>query len=195
MVTLPIGDVLSEAIIIERKRADDLVGSVQDGRIFNQALNMATSEMVPFLIVVGTVEEWMPAWNKYSNYKVNVDSSLVYSAFASLSTKYGVNCIWVPDDVSFCNVSLKIFEYQAEHKVAVPNKIQMMVKNRDKRIDYLKLLYGIAEKPARAVLAKGGNSLWGVMNLKPSELIDIAGIGQLTADKIARINMEERKSG
>jgi len=200
MATLPIGDVLCENIIIERKRADDLVGSVKDGRIFNQALNMATlsatlpdlqNDMLPFLIVVGTLEEWMPAWNKYSQYTTSADNDLVYGAFASLATRYGITCMWIPDDISFCKLSYKIFEKHLEGKTAVPSRITMMVRTRDKRVDIIKLLFSIPEKPARAVLAKG-KTLRGVFELRESELLDIEGIGSITAKKIvAMAQLEE----
>jgi len=191
---LKIGDVVSSGCVIERKRADDLVGSIKDGRVFNQALNMTYSDDLPFLIVVGTLEEWMPQWNKWSNYQVKLDDNLIYGAMASMMTRYGISCAWVPDDISLCRLALKIFKHAEDNKVGVPARIQLMLKTRDRRLDVLKLLFGLSEKQSKAVL-DAGKTLLGVMQLPTETLVSLPGIGEITAKKIHELALKEKPFG
>ena len=191
---MKIGDIKSSGCVIERKRADDLVGSIKDGRVFNQALNMTYSDDLPFLIIVGTLEEWMPQWNKWSNYQVKLDDNLIYGACASMMTRYGISCAWVPDDISLCKLALIIFKHAEDNKVGVPARIQIMMKTRDRRIDVLKLLFGLSEKQSKAVLEKG-KTLLGVMQLPTQDLVNIPGIGDITAKKIHELALKEKPFG
>ena len=188
---LKVGDIQAAGCVIERKRADDLVGSIKDGRVFNQALNMSYSDDLPFLIVVGTLEEWMPQWNRYSNFQVKLDDNLIYGAMASMMTRYGISCAWVPDDLSLCRLALKIFQHAEDNKVGVPARVQIMIKSRDRRLDVLKLLFGLSEKQSAAILERG-KTLLGVMQLPKEQITSIPGLGEITAKKIHELVMKEK---
>lgn len=187
---LDVGGSKIDGLVIERKRADDLVQSIQEGRIFDQMLRMTQSDMIPYLIIVGTIEEWMPQWNKWSNQRAIADSSLVYGAIGSAFTRYGISCAWVPDDMSLCKIVAKMARNVSENKLALPSRIQMTLRNRDKRLDYLKVLYGISEAQAKSLMGKG-KTLVGAMSLPMSQLIDIPGIGEITAKKIVELSTKE----
>ena len=111
-----------------------------------------------------------------------------------MMTRYGISCAWVPDDISLCKLALKIFKHAEDNKVGVPARIQIMMKTRDRRIDVLKLLFGLSEKQSKAVLEKG-KTLLGVMQLPTQDLVNIPGIGDITAKKIHELALKEKPFG
>lgn len=46
-----------QALAIERKTANDLLGSLRDGRLFNQAMRLKRHTKYPFIVVTGSVEQ------------------------------------------------------------------------------------------------------------------------------------------
>jgi ERCC4-type nuclease len=71
----------NETILIERKTVSDLLESIKDNRLFNQASAMAESEKWSFLVVVGQMSE-------------HTDGSLIYSNGGEwLHTQWSYNAV------------------------------------------------------------------------------------------------------
>jgi len=78
---LPVGDYqVSEEVIVERKRVEDFVNSILDGRLFQQAKELYAACAHPIIIVEGN-------WNGYTRC---VSKSAVYGAVSALAVDFGL---------------------------------------------------------------------------------------------------------
>src|SRR5690606_26214134 len=111
---------------------------------------------------------------------------LIETVIGSVMSKYGIHAAWVPSDAALCSLALKVFRNAAENKVAKPNKIVTMVKSRDKRVDILKVSFGISEPTALNLLKKFG-TVKAIFNASYSQLLDCPGVAEATATKITEL--------
>jgi Fanconi anemia group M protein len=84
--------VVSDRVGVERKNASDFLGSLKDGRLFNQARDMAEIYEKPILILEGQMKKALK--------RSRMRSSSVYGALSSLSLEYGINIIPTDDPES-----------------------------------------------------------------------------------------------
>jgi Fanconi anemia group M protein len=83
---LPVCDyVVSDRVGIERKDVSDFLGSMKDGRVFNQARDMAEIYERPIMILEGQLSK---AFKRSA-----MRPSSVYGALSSLALDYGINII------------------------------------------------------------------------------------------------------
>jgi Fanconi anemia group M protein len=84
--------VVSDRVGVERKDASDFLGSMKDGRLFNQARDMAEIYEKPIIILEGQMKKAL----KRSRMK----PSSIYGALSSLALEFGVNIIPTDDSDS-----------------------------------------------------------------------------------------------
>ena len=77
--------IVSDRVGVERKDAADFLGSMKDGRLFNQARDMAEIYEKPIIILEGQMKRAL----KRSRMK----PSSIYGALSSLALDYGLNII------------------------------------------------------------------------------------------------------
>ncbi len=77
--------VVSDRVGVERKNASDFLGSMKDGRLFNQARDMAEIYERPILILEGHISRALV--------RSAMKPSSVYGALSSLVLDYGLNII------------------------------------------------------------------------------------------------------
>lgn len=126
---LPIGDYicvdeksLVGKICIERKKHDDFVTSVMDGRLFNQAVNMMESFDIGIFIIIGNISRSFMSGGNNSK----------WGAVASLVTKFGINILVVPTEEVFAYTVLQIFKQcQTEVDLAKIRKPQISELGRE----------------------------------------------------------------
>ena len=99
--------VVSDRVGVERKDASDFLGSMKDGRVFNQARDMAEIYEKPVIILEGSMKKAL----KRSYMK----PSSVYGALSSLALEYGVNII-PTDDQESTSVLLHRLAYREQAK-------------------------------------------------------------------------------
>ena len=99
--------VVSDRVGVERKDASDFLGSMKDGRLFNQAKDMAEIYEKPVLILEGQMKKAL----KRSYMK----PSSVYGAMSSIALDYGVNII-PTDDPESTAVLLHRLAYREQAK-------------------------------------------------------------------------------
>lgn len=99
--------VVSDRVGVERKDAADFLGSMKDGRVFNQARDMAEIYGKPIIILEGSMKKAL----KRSYMK----PSSVYGAMSSLVIEYGVNII-PTDDQDSTAVLLHRLAYREQAK-------------------------------------------------------------------------------
>ena len=77
--------VVSDRVGVERKDVSDFIGSMKDGRLFNQARDMAEAYECPVVILEGQLSR---AFKRSA-----MKPASVYGALSSLALDYGVNII------------------------------------------------------------------------------------------------------
>lgn len=77
--------VVSDRVGVERKDASDFLGSMKDGRLFNQARDMAEIYEKPVIILEGSMKKALK--------RSRMRPSSIYGAMSSIALDYGVNII------------------------------------------------------------------------------------------------------
>ena len=96
--TLPIGDVaIGDLFVIERKRSDDLLTSLLDGRLVSQARRMMASAPRPLLIVEGSTATARA-----------VHSNAVAGMMALITAEIGLSIITTRNTKDMSNITVLI---------------------------------------------------------------------------------------
>ncbi len=182
---LEVGDyVINDSIIIERKRVDDLVRSVFDGRFFEQVGRLTEVCEVPMLIVEGELEDVKQITSKWK---------AIEAALLTAIIKFGV----IPYYTKDVRHTAEVIKYIAEKsggersfksyfsKVVKPKSDDI----REWQLYVVQSLPGVGVKTARKLLEKFG-TLRAIFNASQSELSMIEGISEEKASRIIKVITE-----
>ncbi len=114
---LGVGDyVVSDRVVVERKTVPDLLESLFDGRLFDQARRMSEYYEIPVVIVEGRVEELRRLAGRRATQALQ--------ALASLSVVEGVRVLWSlsPRDTAAILYTLSCREREAGRPVVLHRK-------------------------------------------------------------------------
>lgn len=117
--TMRFGDYRRGYCIAERKTIFDFVGSFRSTRLFTQLEGLTREDCYPFLVVVGTIDKL-----KEDVHYAHINEKTVIGAMASCICRYGVNVIWVNDDVEAVMVMTQLFGTIADGSYKRPDGIQ-----------------------------------------------------------------------
>lgn len=184
---LPIGDVIYDNLAIERKAIGDFVGSIYDGRVFRQAVNMKLNFANSYIIIEGRFNDLHrhPNFNKFSleHYTGSV---------ASLTQNYGVPCITVENLNQFWRMVRKFIEKNDPDKVIEQNNI-VQPKGDGVDMSHVMVVPGLGKKTAELILEEF--TVYDLYHVNIDDLTKIRGIGQKTAENIKRCFPKESKVG
>lgn len=174
---LPVADyVLSPELAVERKAVRDLVSSVYDGRLFNQAARLSGSYAKPFLLIEGDSKE-------VEKHAKNLKS--FYGAIANVTIAYGLRLLYTanPKETATAIEELLV-QGRAKPLARMPTETPPKSKTLSQQQVYMvSSLPGVGAKLAEKLLAKYGTPRR-VMSLTPGELAMTQGIGWKRAEKI-----------
>ena len=174
---LPVADyVLSPELAVERKAVRDLVSSVYDGRLFNQAARLSGSYAKPFLLIEGDSKE-------VEKHAKNLKS--FYGAIANVTIAYGLRLLYTanPKETATAIEELLV-QGRAKPLARMPTETPPKSKTLSQQQVYMvSSLPGVGAKLAEKLLAKYGTPRR-VMSLTPGELATTQGIGWKRAEKI-----------
>ena len=173
---LETGDIVSgnteNGVCIERKQIGDLWGSIQ-GHLWEQAANMQPYKH-KYLMISGSVKE-LKACNR----------TPTLEAIASLSTRYGLNVLMLPDDESLYYTAVAIIKKHCDGREMQTVFVKKVGKSNP-GLAIVMSLPGISEKKAKVLLEKF-KTPHGVMNSFvdfPEEVELIDGFGAKSIDKV-----------
>lgn len=178
--TLEIGDYncideksLVGNICIERKKSDDFVGSVMDGRLFKQAIDMKEFFDVAVIIIVGDISK--------AYIKSNIENGK-WGALAALVTKYAINVLHVSTEEVFAYTVLQIFK-QCQTEVNLSKIRKPQISHLGREIGAVSCAKGVGDASAERVLQK-------------FKIRDLAKIKdpKIIADKIERVGLGKAKN-
>ena len=182
---LPIADyVVSDNIAIERKRIDDFVSSVFDGRLFDQARRLSKTYSKPIFIVEGD----------FSYVKrITTKRSSILGALISLALDFNLPIIFTSNAHETAEV-IKYIALREQRSNKIGKKSTIITVSKKPRLtethewqEYIvQSLPYIGPKLAKRLLEHFG-SIHRIFNASVSELTKIEGLGEKRAAEIVRI--------
>lgn len=177
---LPAADyILSPEIAVERKSVRDLVLSIYDSRLFNQAARMWASYPKPYLLVEGDSKE-------VEGLAKNLKS--FYGAIAEATLAYGLRMLYTANPRETATAIAELLAHsRARPLSAMHPKAPPKPKSVSQQQLYLVSgMPGVGSKLAEKLLLKYGTPRR-VMSLTSGELAMTAGIGWKRAEKIKQM--------
>ncbi len=182
-VSLSVGDfVCSDRLVVERKDHSDFVGSIVDGRIFEQAQRMKEGFEKPIFIIEG-------------NSNRNISVNALKAAVATLATNFGASIISTknPKDTALTIFWLAKKEQQESGR-GILIKVGKKSKNERRLQEQIVCgLPGVSTVICKRLLERFGN-IEGVFSAPEKELHEIDGIGKKLAGRIRRVLEKNYKS-
>lgn len=182
---LEVGDyVINESLVIERKRVDDLVRSVFDGRFFEQVEKLSEMCDTPMLIIEGELSSIKYLTTRWKS---------VEGALITAILRFRIIPYYTEDSRHTAEVIKHVAEKLSAEK-SFKSYFKKVIKPRTDNIHewqlyVLQSLPGVGVKTARKLLEKFG-SLRAVFNASQSELSVIEGISEEKASKIIKVITE-----
>jgi len=175
---LDIGDYLvSQDVVFERKTVDDLIRSVFDGRIFDQARRLAEKYTKPVIIVEGRFEK---LWEKTGR------ALQVRQALLAVALDYNIRVVYTrdPGDTARVIYYTARREQLEEKKPVVVHRKPRLSTLREKQLYVLQSLPGIGPKLAEKLLEYFG-SIEAICKASVVELERI--LGEARAREVYRV--------
>ena len=177
---LPVADyVLNPEIAVERKSVRDLVSSVYDSRIFDQAAKISAAYAKPFLLVEGDSKEVASLARNLKSF---------YGAIANVSIAYGLRVLYTanPRETALA-ISELLVQARAKPLARMPSEVPRKAKSTPLQQVYLvSSLPGVGRRLAEKLLSKYGTPRR-VMALTAGELAMTEGIGWKRAEKVKEV--------
>jgi len=129
------------SIGIERKSADDFVGSIMDGSLFEQIFDMSKVFDLTIIIIVGDIME----------IKSKINDNSKWGAIASLITKFGASLFMCPDNEVFVYTILNIFK-KCQTTIDLSKIRRPKISKIGREIGAISCAKGIGSKNAKLIL-------------------------------------------
>jgi len=176
---LDIGDyILSSRIGVERKKIDDFLESLIDGKLFKQIAQLRDAYSRPVMILEGD--------NLLT--RRNINHNAIFGSLASITVDYGVPVLNTKDALEtadLLNVIAKREQREDKKAVAVRGeKTQMSLRERQQFI--IEGLPNISSVIAKRLLAHFG-SIKDISNATEEELQKVKGVGKNIASDIVKL--------
>jgi len=174
---LPVGDfILSERVGVERKEVHDFVGSLLEGRLFQQLKGLRGAYIRPVLVIEG---EGLLGIS-------GVSQQSIMGALASIVAGYGIPTIFTRDDRETAALLLAIAKREHDEgripavrgdkgSMSLPERQQFLVEG----------LPHVSGTLSQRLLSELG-SVRGVFNASVEQLCAVKGVGRRTAEEIVR---------
>ena len=183
---LPIGDYIftdgKEEVVFEMKLISDFVSSIQNGRVFNQSINMTENYDYSFVMIHGDLATRSKCLAMSRNFQ-HITIYQYIGAISSLNRYVTVLQCYSP----YLNESYYTMLTQAR-KCLQQKPIVKKFPRKDKNVCFNWLAYcnyGISAKKATAIVdTLDLHTLNDLQNLTLEELLTVEGIGKKTAENI-----------
>lgn len=191
---LEVGDyVLSDDVVVERKTVEDFLGSVIDGRLFNQLTSMSTNYSAPLIILEGNQRELFTLRNMHEN--------AIRGILASIALNYRIPILYTADSDETAQL---VYQIAKREQLGKENEIRLRVGRKGLTIKEQQqfVLEGfplVGPSLAKALLKRFGN-IRTIVNATVKELQEVEKMGPIKAKKIHEVlnayyKEEEKKTG
>ena len=187
---LPIGDyIFNQEVCFEFKTIPDFITSIQSGRVFNQAINMAENYDHHYVIIQGDEHTRSRALGMSRNYiPINISQYLGAIASSNRFTTVIESYNPIVDEAYYRMLTTATKAIQTK-----PIVKKFPRKHKNPAFNYLAYcIYGINAKRAQDIVYSCHlQTLEDLFNLTHQDLIKIDGIGDNLADKILQSISED----
>jgi Fanconi anemia group M protein len=176
---LPVGDIVCNDIVIERKTVPDFVSSENEGRLAAQVDNMIRNFEKRWIVTVGEMSLlWQERYRKFRPKR-----------FKSTLIQYqtvGINTIETRNDSEFINTVASILKYAGDTQYQPEIIKKRLPRTHDRYIDMIRAgVDGIGPKKAHTILKEF--KIWELWEISEKDLCSIDGIGPVQAKKIKKV--------
>jgi len=176
---LDVGDyIVSESIAVERKRVEDLVRSIYDGRLFDQARRLLETYERTVFLVQGSPSEIRASTDRWHP---------IYGSIAALALR-GISIIFASceEEAAYIIHSLAEKSQGGYGGYPIIHRKPKLGTLEEWQLYIVQSLPHIGPKLAKRLLRRFGSVL-AVFNATPSELSRVEGISEWKAQEIVRI--------
>ncbi len=169
-----VGDyIISDRIAIERKKVDDFLDSLKDGRLFSQMVEMRRNYEIPILVIEGE-----------SLFIRGFHENSIYGALASIISDYKIPIIFTRDARETAKFIEALMKRELGERGEVSLRKEKRAMSTQERQRYIiESLPNVSAKLSQRLLEHFG-SVKDVINAEVGELIQVKGIGRKTAEEI-----------
>jgi ERCC4-type nuclease len=174
--SLKLGDYrLGNGLVVERKRLPDLVVSIKDGRLFSQAIRLASHETRAAVILEGQARDLAGS---------GMRREALLGAIVSLGLIYDLAVLRSSNPAETAQVLVYAARQLDAHEKDITQRHGKRPKRRRKvQLKLLQGLPGVGPKKAEAMLSRFG-SVAGVLSATEDELQSVEGLGPTLARAI-----------
>jgi len=171
-----------EEIGVERKRIDDFLNSLIDGRLFNQIKNLKETFKKPLILVEG----------KENIYSLrNIHPNAIRGALASISLDYQIPIIFTEDEIDTAHFLYTIIKReQKDNKPIQVRHEKKPLTDKELQEFIISGFPGIGRLNAQNILMHF-KTIKNFVNANEEELRKVEKIGELKAKKIKEITEKE----
>lgn len=195
-VSLSVGDYFCYPVLVEAKvTLADFVGSVQDGRIFQQVQDLKYNQkqdpnIKPFILVAGDIADIFHLTKVVIEngvkkvVPIQINPSSLIAAWASLCVQ-GIPVIFMGNEWFFTKGMIYLFEKFSDGKDRTYTPVRLPTTNNDNVLTNYMSIEGINEKLAPRVREKFPIPR-NFYNATVDELMTVDGIGKITSEKLVK---------
>lgn len=192
---LDAGDFSIDGVVVERKTISDLFMSIaHDGRFYSQPPMITRLAKRPVYAVIGDTSYKCPKCgyetiDELKKIGIEYNANVFYGALASLFVGYGIEIMWLKDDIQLMNILGRIFKKIQEGKSGVPYrgvKTNYYRSSEGMKIHFLSGVSGISPKIASRMIDHF-KTVRSVILATKEQLTQVEGIGFDKADRMWRL--------
>ncbi len=177
LARLEVGDfVISDRIVVERKKASDFLASIIDGRLFEQVREMKKAYELPVIVIEG---------ERLLGHR-NIHPNAVFGALASLIADWGVSVVFTRNEEETARFLLALAKREANEGRAPAIKTAKARSLKENQELLVASLPGVNLTLAKRLLKKFGSPI-DVFIASEERLKLVEGIGELKAREIRKV--------
>ncbi len=186
--TLKTGDFrINDLLVVERKTFSDLVASIEDGRIFQQASRLSSASVQTLIILEGTANDVKSTAMK---------REAIQGALVSLALKFRIPVLRSLSPQETAKLMLLTYQQLVEGEYNRKNKFHYRPSAYKKDTKLKRQIFimqgfpGIGPLKAKMLLDRFG-SLNAIFSATISQLKEVDGVGKYTAEQICSVLKED----
>jgi len=164
----------------ERKRLDDFVSSIDEGRLFSQIEKLHLEYPIVVLILEGDLDA---LYAKYNKMRLKFNEEVFWSTIASICVRDNFQILWTPRWSNTIDVAYKVSKKMVEEKWQT--KRRWRPKSKSTPRDALTPVPGVTDALATKLIKKY-KSIHKIAHLSEEELCSNTGVGPIIAKRIKK---------
>lgn len=170
--------IISTRCAIERKSIADFVSSLKDARLFDEIIKLKDSFEIPILLIEGSFSDIS-----------GINQNAFFGALSAIILKFNISVLSSANSVQSADMIFALAKKeQIDEGKSVPVKVPKLPESDRAKIELILCSFPkLNITKAKELLNKFG-TLQNIFNASEKDLMEIPGIGKITAQEIVRIS-------